>query len=388
MHVRLPLSALAQSFGFCVLLVALSLPASAQETLGEQEPAPEGWTFSPTGYLRVGYRHVTRDENVDFIGRNNGFNIANARLGLIGESHDGFSFKITVDGAVDEDRGVNTPEGDIDVALRDAYVRWDVVRWVGVQVGQFSAPFTAESMMSTSRLTFVNRAVGEDGIDAGAGLELSGLDVSRQVGAMVSTPGVIDDGLIYWGLWAMVAAGNGTNAQFNDNNRVAFYARGQVGFLDILTLGVSGYLNDRTEGDRPNQFVEEDRVFALDLELLWLGLRAYGELISQNTTFPIEGRAERQQRAFHAQVSYTIETDAVHITPAYRFASFDPFADLNDDQELQGQGDLQYHTIGVAFDHPHERVRVGANLEYTRTVEAENQSLNNDAIQALVRVAF
>ena len=387
MQARWPLSALARAAALTLLCVAFAAPAHAEIIFGSED-VEEGWTFSPTGYLRVGYRHVTRDANVDFVGRNNGFHIANARLGLLGESHDGFSFKLTVDGAVDSERGVNTPQGDIDVALRDAYLRWDFIRHIGVQVGQFDAPFTAESMRSTSRLTFIHRAVGQEGIDAGAGLELRGLDVSRQVGAMVSTPGVIDDGLIYWGLWAMVAAGNGANERFNDNNRFAFFARGQVGFLDVLTLGVSGYLNDRTEGDRPNTFVEEDRVFALDLELLWLGFRAYGELIRQQTRFATEGRAERDQRAFHAQTSYTIQTDAVHITPAYRFATFDPFADLESDEELQGQGALQYHTIGLALDHPHRDVRVGANLEYTRTVEAEGQALNNDAVQALVRVAF
>lgn len=364
--------------------IAAPAPAAAQS---EDEARP--WSFEPTGYLRLGYRHVMRDENVDFVGRNNGFDIANARIGLLGGHEDaGVSFKLTVDGAVDRDRGVNTPEGSIDVALRDAWIRY-TPGYVAFQVGQFQAPFTAESMMSTGRLHFIDRAVGEQGIDVGTGFEMPGLDLSRQRGAMISTDGVIEAGLIYLGAWAMVADGNGSNELFNDNSRFAFYGRAQVGFLDIITLGFSGYLNDRTEGDRPNLFVEKDRTWALDLAVEWIDLHAYFEMIRQRTAFTTLGTPDREQRAWHAQVTYDIRLDKLTLTPGYRFASFDPFADANDASGLGLDNfSVQHHTASLALTRELDGVRLGTHLEYTRAVEDSGRELNNDIVQGLVSVAF
>ena len=386
-------------FTAAMLLAGSLLPAAAPsvafaeqgveaELATESDEAP-AWTFTPTGYLRLGYRHVMRDENVDFIGRNNGFDIANARIGLLADHEDaGVQFKLTVDGAVDRDRGINTPEGSIDVALRDAFIRY-TPGYVAFQVGQFQAPFTAESMLSTGALPFIDRAVGEAGVDAGTGFELRGLDLSRQRGAMISTDGVIEAGVIYLGAWAMVADGNGSNQQFNDNGRFAFYGRVQAGLFDILTLGFSGYLNDRTEGDRPVQFVEKDRTWALDLAVEWIDLHAYFELIRQRTIFDTVGTPDRDQRAWHAQLTYDIRLDKLTITPGYRFASFDPFANVDSDStiDLDTFG-IRHHTASVVVHRELDDVNLGVHLEYTHAAEESGRELNNDMLSGLVRVAF
>lgn len=368
-------------------LAPLVAPATAHAQSSDDEARP--WSLEPTGYLRLGYRHVMRDENVDFVGRNNGFDIANARIGMLGAHEEaGVSFKLTVDGAVDRDRGINTPEGDIDVALRDAWVRY-TPGYVALQVGQFQAPFTAESMLSTSRLAFIDRAVGEQGVDAGTGFEMPGLDLSRQRGAMLSTDGVIEAGLLYLGAWAMVADGNGSNQQFNDNGRFAFYGRAQLGFLDIITVGFSGYLNDRTEGDRPNRFVEKDRAWALDLAVEWIDLHAYFEMIRQTTEFTTLGTPEREQRAMHAQVNYDIRLDRLTLTPGYRFATFDPYADAGDASGIDlGTFSVQHHTVSLKLARELDGVRLATHLEYTHAAEDSARELNNDIVQGLVSVAF
>jgi hypothetical protein len=382
---------LALCLGTSALVVT---PASAQaqtDAVGYQEyeavyqDEEPAWHFSPVGYVRTGVQLTQRDDDVDFIGRNNGFYIAHARLGLNGRHDDaGVSFRLSFDGALDSDRSdVNTPEGSLEVGLRDAYIRY-APGVIALQLGQFKAPFTRESMRSTGRLPFINRSVGEAGIAVGTGYELPGLNVSRQQGLMLSTDGVLEAGLVYLAAYAMVANGSGSNDTLNDNSRFGFFARGQVGFLDIVTLGLSGHLNDRTV----DRFIKEDRTWAVDVNVHWIDFDFYAEYISQITRCPTTGTQRRLSQAFSAQLNYGIAIGEFMLTPGYRFATFNPSVEAESPPGEPVLRGVNTHTIALQGSTDLDSAELGLQLEYIIMGEDDGREVDNNIFQALARVAF
>src|SRR5512143_875063 len=79
---------------------------------GPPEPvAPEaGFAWEPFGYLRVQYITVQDDPNVPFVGRADGFEVQNARIGARGRLGTRAAFVLSIDGAVDERAQVNSPQ--------------------------------------------------------------------------------------------------------------------------------------------------------------------------------------------------------------------------------------------------------------------------------------
>src|SRR6476659_8889344 len=82
--------------------------------------APEpGFQWQPFGYLRLQYLAVQNDPNVAFVGRDDGFELQIARVGVHGTWGDKAEFLVSIDGAVDERAQINVPEGKLRVGLRD-----------------------------------------------------------------------------------------------------------------------------------------------------------------------------------------------------------------------------------------------------------------------------
>ena len=80
------------------------------------------FSWQPFGYLRAQYITVQDDPNVAFVGRSDGFELQNARIGVRGELDRRVAFVISFDGAIDERTQVNTPQGKLGVGLRDAFL--------------------------------------------------------------------------------------------------------------------------------------------------------------------------------------------------------------------------------------------------------------------------
>jgi len=344
----------------------------------------------PWGYLRMEYESVENDDRFDFIGRNDGFVLENARLGFDASIGEQLSMRVSVEGASDIEIGNNTPLGEIDVRLRDAYARWDPFWFVGVQAGQFKAPFAAEELRSRSDLLFVSRAVGQEGVLPGRGFEEPGLEVDRQLGAMVSSP----QPLPIWqqvagSYYLMVANGNGDNELLNDNDSVAVYGRGELHYDDFVTVGGAFLVNDRTEGEQPNQSDDEDTGFAADIMITPFGLELFFQYAEIKTEFETVAQAvDRTQRAFHAQIGYRFETPWLTITPGYRYAVLDPYADVEGDTaglDLDAFA-VDYHTLGVRFGHL--KLPLALLINYTFTEEDDPRELDNDRLQILAQVEF
>jgi hypothetical protein len=381
-------------------LVLAPLTASARDGEGIEDirglrgvdGADDGdgdWDIGMFGYIRAAYEEVQDDPNFAYVGRNDGFVLHHARFGLEGSnSRYHLRWRLAMEGASDVANLINNPQAELDVRLRDAFVRYDPVDAIGIQVGQFKAPFSEEELRGAPDLLFASRAVGVEGVLPGRGQQTLGIDYDRQLGAMLSSRRPIEFGDSGLGVayYLMVANGNGINQSLDDNGAVAFIGRAEVLYQDKVMLGVATARNGRTEGVLPNLFRERDEALAADLLIRVEGVELFGQIVRQTTSFQTVEVGDRQQLAWHVQAGYRIQAGALDLTPAYRYAYFDPFAAGG--SEAQENLELVYHTFGVRLRHPEPRLGLSTYLNYTITQEHEARALNNNRFEALVQVIF
>lgn len=393
----------------CLVAAATTTPARAadgeslEDIKGQTRPRPdqlqptppdaplpkksEGpWDFGIFGYLRAGYDWTHPDDRYTFVGQNNGFVLDSARVGMQGRNVDyKVAFRVSLEGASDVLTSANTPLGSLSVRLRDAFVTWDPIPYVGIQVGQFKAPFQGEELRGIQDLMFASRAVGVDGVMPGRGFQVPGIQLDRQLGVMVAPEKPIgpEDG-VRVAYYLMVMNGNGPNQLLDDNGRVGVVGRGEVRYAQYVTLGAALFRNDRRVGEPPNYYNEEDLGLTADLDVKVAGLEVFGQVTRLRTGFPTVNTAARVQLAWHAQAAYRFDLGPLYLAPGYRYAYFHPWQEggnLGFDQQK-----LQYHTIGVRAGMT--KLPITAWLNYTFTGEEPGRSLSNDRLELLGQVTF
>lgn len=394
--VSLPSAALAQEspaaddFRLRPLVPPPPKPDTIQPTPSQPGPQPTSrpvhpWDFDVFGYIRVGYDYTMKDSRYDFIGQNNGFILDNARVGLDGSYLPyGVRFRVAIEGANDELSAPNTPIGTLSVRMRDVFARWDPYDFVGIQLGQFKAPWQEEELRGTNTLLFPDRSVGIDGILPGRGFQTDGIQLDRQLGVMVSPAKPIGNEAVGASYYFMVMNGNGPNQLLDDNGKVGLVGRVELGIYDYVRIGAGVFHNDRRVGTPPNLYDEEDFGITGDVSVKVQGFQAFGYVTRLHTTYPTVGSTARTQLAFAGQAGYRIQFPAWFIMPAYRYAWFNPWQ--------SGGGDgfdsfkVQYHSFGVRAGL--ERLPIQAWLAYTVTQEESGRKLDNDRIQFMGQVSF
>jgi hypothetical protein len=353
---------------------------------GPAEPEkPKPWSLAVFGYLRAGYDHTMKDERFEFVGRNNGLVLDSARIGVEGTNQDyGVTFRLSMEGASDVLSAPNTPIGSLAVRLRDAFARWDPVDWLGVQAGQYKAPFQEEELRGTPDLMFASRAVGVEGVPPARGFQTPGIQLDRQLGVMLSPSKPIggDLGIAYY---LMVMNGNGSNQLLDDNGRFGLVARSEIGWQKYFRVGAALFRNDRTVGTLPNLYNEEDLGLTGDLAVKAEGLEVFGAVTRLRTVFPTVGTSARVQLAFHGQLAYRFTFDSFFVAPGYRYAYFHPWQEGGADEGFDSFK-LQYHTVGVRVGMT--KLPIQAWLNYTIAGEAEGRKLDNDRVELLGQVTF
>ena len=363
----------------------------------DQEETDFAFSFSPFGYVRMAYEWVSEDPNYNFIGTNNGFVLRNARLGLEGfHSDSGLGFAISVEGAADLRDTVNTPAGDLDVRLRDAYVeRYIADGYVGGRIGQFKMPFSAEELRSTADLAFATRAVGLEGVEVGRGLEEPGIVVGRQLGLMITAEEPIFFGGFGFNYYLAIANGSGANQLLNDNSSLALYGRLELFGSDYVRAGGSIMCNERVIGSLPNLFNENEFGWSADLLFTYASPGGFGqvEVSGQVTSFETEYSTvespERERLAYHAQLAYWTDVlEPLEFGPAYRFAYYHPQS--QEDVTAAGTSldsfQLTYHTIGLNLHHTD--IPVSAFINYTLTGEEAPREVDNNRLEVLIQALF
>jgi hypothetical protein len=369
---------------------ATATPVATATATAASVPAADAFSVRATGFLRASYDWVQKDPNVDFVGRNDGFWLRNARVGIEGtRGENALSFALSVEAAQAMSAGPNTPQGTIQPALRDAYIRYELTPWLGVQVGQSLAPFDAENLRDTKDLAFASRAVGQEGTYAAFAYDEPGLTYDRFLGVTLSSRAPIRIGDFGVGYALMAANGNGPNQLFNDNNSLALFGRLELWYRDRVRVGVAALYNPRTVGALPNLYEEDDTGFAGDLLVRFRGLEVAGQMVQLHTSYPTVGSPDRTRVAWHAQAFYRVETPWFDVAPAYRYAVYVPWSGdvtTNTSGVDLSAFTLHYHTVGVRFWHKTQPLQLLVN--YTFTGEESTRALHNDRLEVVTQVTF
>ncbi len=165
---------------------------------------------------------------------NDRFYLRRARLNATGSFLEDFDFRLEMDfaGSLGNTTGARAQ-------LTDGYINWSHFAAANVRVGQFKTPFGFEQLYFDSRLPTIERSLVNDR-----------LTLNRQVGLQLG--GVLLDKHVTYAVGAF--NGNGTNNNFNDNDKFDWVGRvtvvpwrGQLmGEPASWTVGANGFTAEDT----------------------------------------------------------------------------------------------------------------------------------------------
>ena len=361
---------------------ATPAPADDKQPDSPVEPAvapAKGFTWAPFGYLRMQYVAAQNDPNVQFVGRDDGFELQNARLGVRGKLDDRAAFVVSIDGAVDERAQINTPDGKLRVGLRDAFV--DVNLGASgamfVRAGFFQSLADPESLVPDTQRAFVDKPLASRGVRATEGYQTQGLTPGRSIGAALRMDSPEDAKAPRFGFELAVQNGADEFASNNDNDKPAVSAGALVRFANRSHLVGAVRYNPRTVGDLPFRQDEND-VMASGGALVNAGPVAIGAgAVFVRTSFPTTGGPVRNAIGGHGQLMVNVGGEAMPIGVGYRFSIFDPSSLITTDRVME-------HTAGVVLGVPAYRMRV--QLQATHVME--QRELSNSRVQLAAEVSL
>lgn len=353
------------------------------------------WNVTMGGYLRTAYTWIDNDPNLQAVGRNDGFNFADARLSFAGEMDNGLGFFFELNGATnigaDPD---NAPAHKIGVRLSDAYALYRPFSFLEFNLGQFKAPFDREELISNSAMLFVNRSVGNRGVTPIEGRYADGLGITREMGLQARGHYYFlaeDDKQTGPGVSYALAITNGQpeNLTVNGNGKMAYYGRAAIHWGEAINLGGAYFINNNTFGIEPNRISQDLSGWTADLLINMYGASLFANVIQRQATSPDLANSPTIQ-SFSYQVQVAYQEPFFGLQPAYRLSYLDPTSDFDASTgaglELFEQDALLYHTIGLNYNATGYPVRVMAN--YTFTGEQEQRELDNDRFDILLQLTW
>jgi hypothetical protein len=340
-----------------------------------------GFSWQPVGYVRMQYIAVMNDPNVAFVGRDDGFELQNVRVGVIGHMR-AAAFSISLDGAVDERLQVNTPQGKLRVGLRDAFVDIDPAAASSggtirrnrpvLRGGFFQTWVDPEALVPDTQREFVDRPIESRGMRATEGWQTPGLTPGRSLGVALR----LDTGEHASGFGFEAAIQNGADeyASNNDNDlpalSVAALARLPRGFVVAAARW-----NARTVGELPFRQDETDLQGSLGVHLDAGPLAIGGGVFVQRTTYQSTGGPSQNAFGGHGQAMF----HAGKLGIGYRFGILDPSSLIVTDRVME-------HTVGALLAVPSLRMRV--QLQITHVAEQAARDLSNDRAQLAAEVSL
>jgi hypothetical protein len=341
-----------------------------------------GLVLAWEGYIRFIAEVIENDPNSAFIGRNDGFRLANARLGTRASYGDLFLY-VSIEAAVGESETFNDPNQEFTVRPRDAYMRYDFSDYAGVQVGRFRAPYDLGSLLSPSDIgsnanIFIDAPLESRGVLPTQGNELIGMSQDRQLGIMISKDrvGITENG---FDLGYALALTNGRtfNLALNDNDRPAGFARLRLYWGEWVELNLGGFTDPRTVGELPNLFDEDVLGGEVSMILTFFGLRLEGQFLVQNTEFDTAERPDVLAYGAHGQFDYSIWDFRF----GYRFAWYEPNVDDLDDADQ-----IMEHTVALQYVVPSLPLKFA--IAGTFPLEQEGRRVKNTRGTLLAQFKF
>ncbi|MBX7096700.1 MAG: OprO/OprP family phosphate-selective porin [Myxococcaceae bacterium] len=342
-------------------------------------PALARWydRVRPYGYAKVGVFYTFPAQDDQLLGSNGGFRLAALRLGMQISLADSLTVVTSIEGNARRPSAEDPTVGTRVVDLRDAYLDWTWCRGATLRVGQFKAPFWAETLLGDDLLPFITRSPVSDGVlpPEGFGPQTT-LTLDRQIGLQLSSSRL---GGETFGLRYAVAVvnGNGANQLFNDNNIVAPVGRLEVDLMQKVTLGVNGYFNVKTDGIRTNRLNVSQVGYGADLKARWEWLSALVGVVGRSSTYGTAGLPAESAIGVLGQVhglwaKYGIEGGV-------RVTYFEPSSTQVDDQLIE---------IAAMAGYRFKAWPVRTILQFTHRQEAAAVAVPNDSLDAMLQVAW
>lgn len=347
------------------------------------EPEPR-FRWDAFGYLRLQYIVVQDDPNVAFVGRDDGFELQNARLGVRGRLDERIAFVVALDGAVDERLQANTPQGKLRVGLRDAFADVVVTGKLVARGGFFHAVVDPEALVADTGREMVDRPIESRGMRATEGYQTPGLTPGRSLGAAIRlAPEAPDAGgatgdSVSIGFELAVQNGADEFSSNNDNDKPAISAAVLARLPhDSWAMAAARY-NPRTVGDLPFRQDEDDLQATAGLRVALGPLALGGGVVIQRTSYPTTGGPVQNAFGGHAQAMVTVPAP-LPLAVGYRFGILDPSSLITTDRVME-------HTAGAVLAVPRYRMRF--QLQLTHVVEQAARELSNDRVQLAAELAL
>ncbi len=334
------------------------------------------FTWQPFGYLRAQYITVQDDPMVAFVGRDDGFELQNARIGVRGELDRRVGFVIAFDGAIDERTQVNSPQGKLGVGLRDAFADVALAGKLAVRAGFFQAVVDPQALVADTARELVDQPIESRGMRATEGYQTAGLPPGRSLGvALRLDPEPPAEGGIGLGFELAVQNGADEFSSNNDNDKPAVSATVIARLSRGSWVMAAARYNPRTVGDLPFRQDEDDFQGTAGLRLALGPVMLDGGLIVQRTTFPTTGGPSQDAYGGHAQAMVALPVSlpgASSLQVGYRFGILDPSSLVVTDRVME-------HTAGAVLGLPRYRMRL--QLQLVHVVEQAARELHNDRAQ-------
>jgi len=356
---------------------AVRPPPGEDMTTASPEPR---FQWEPFGYLRLQYIVVQDDPNVAYVGRDDGFELQNARLGFRGTLDQGIAFVLALDGAVDERLQINTPNGKLRVGLRDAFADVRLGGKLVARGGFFDAYVDPEALVADTRRELVDRPIESRGMRATEGFQTPGLTPGRSLGAAIRIEPEPPAAGSAVALGFEVAVQNGADelSSNNDNDKPAISATLLARLPHDGWLMAAARYNSRTVGDLPFRQDEDDLQATAGARVAVGPLAFGGGVVVQRTSYATTGGPVQTAFGGHGQVMLALPAD-LPIKVGYRFGILDPSSLITTDRVME-------HTVGAVLGVPRYRMRL--QLQVTHVVEQAARELENDRAQLAAELAL
>jgi hypothetical protein len=351
------------------------------ETRNATEPA---FVWKPFGFVRLQYIAVQDDPNVAFVGRDDGFELQNARVGFVGRLADKAAITVAIDGAVDERAQVNSPDGKLQVGLKDAYGDVVLSGAAVARAGYFQPWVDPEALVPDTARELIDHPIESRGMRATEGYQTPGLPPGRSLGVaihldpeyLLGEPVKVDGPAL--GIELAVQNGADEFASNNDNDTPAVSIAAVLRMPHDSWLMASGRWNQRSVGDLPFRRDESDYEGTVGLHVTAGPVSLGGGVVLVHTTFDSTGGPSQDAYGGHAQAMITIPA-ALPFAIGYRFGVLDPSSLIVTDRVME-------HTVGAVLGVPSYRMRF--QLQVVHVVEQAARDLANDRIQVAGEVSL
>lgn len=402
----------------CASALALSLLPSLAMAKPEGHNNPPisiqsgDWNFSFGGYARTGFMLKSFDGDrpdgaTDHLG---GFVNLNGRMNFGLKFKDLISARISMDGT----GGVNALNGDADgkMALKDAYLDFDIVPAFRIRTGQFKPPIDFENITSTADSDFIQDSV----VSVGGSSSLynkteynAGISPGREIGISIYSE-MLDFNNV--GINYNIALTNGKSAfsKSSEEGFIAAYARLELALMNALygeskpghffsiaasaswesrQLKIDANDDDDFTGNRftvSGELHAKYKDFKATFEGVW---QRYDVLKLDETAFDPSGAYTGKKSTdaldkfgIVAQITYILPIEYFRFQLGYRFAMMRPIVDGAKERNSE---DLYQHTASIGYYV--ENYPILVRIDYTNNAE-ESQKIHNDTLFGMVQVKW